>query len=140
LFEAEDGQRHADRDDGGARPVDARGPPVVGDVGDPGHDEGRDRDRNVDPEDGAPRPLRQVAARDGADGGQAAADREEDGQRVPSRDSDSSDWIVGAAMATMVWSMNVIATANRVAASVRFFELRAVGTSSTLREPRIARA
>src|ERR1700751_4003038 len=39
---------------------------------------------------------------------------------VPVADSDSSLWIFGIAMATIVWSMNVIATANTIAASTRF--------------------
>ncbi len=38
----------------------------------------------------------------------------------PVADSDSSFWMFGTAMATIVWSMNVIATAKTIAASTRF--------------------
>src|SRR6201996_6912332 len=38
----------------------------------------------------------------------------------PVGDRDSSRWILGIAIATIVWSMNVIATANTIAASTRF--------------------
>ena len=43
---------------------------------------------------------------------------------MPPRLSDSSGWMFGAAIATIVWSMNVIATANIIAASARFFDPR----------------
>ena len=39
---------------------------------------------------------------------------------VPVGDSDSCFWMFGIAIATIVWSMNVIATANTIAASTRF--------------------
>jgi hypothetical protein len=42
-----------------------------------------DRDGDVDPEDRAPRPLREVAAEDRADRGEAAGDAEEERQRAP---------------------------------------------------------
>ena len=35
--------------------------------------------------------------------------------------SDSSDWMFGDAIATIVWSMNVMATAKSMAARARFF-------------------
>ena len=38
----------------------------------------------------------------------------------PVADSDRSRWRSGMAMATIVWSMNVIATAKTIAASTRF--------------------
>ena len=38
----------------------------------------------------------------------------------PVADSDSSRWMFGIAIATIVWSMNVIATANTIAARTRF--------------------
>ncbi|MGD9986079.1 hypothetical protein [Pseudonocardia sp.] len=34
----------------------------------------------------------------------------------------SSDWMFGAAIATIVWSMNVIATANIIAVSASHFD------------------
>jgi hypothetical protein len=40
---------------------------------------------------------------------------------VPVADSDSSLWIRGIAIATIVWSMNVIPTANTIASSTKFF-------------------
>ena len=43
-------------------------------------------------------------------------------QREPFWLSDNSDWMFGEAMATMVWSMKVIATASSIATSARFFE------------------
>src|SRR6202042_815174 len=39
---------------------------------------------------------------------------------VPVADNDSCFWMFGIAIATIVWSMNVIATANTIAASTRF--------------------
>ena len=39
---------------------------------------------------------------------------------APVAESDSSLWMLGIAIATIVWSMNVIATAKTIAASTRF--------------------
>lgn len=39
---------------------------------------------------------------------------------VPLRDSASSSWILGLAMATIVWSMKVIATAKSIAERARY--------------------
>src|SRR5690349_17416994 len=37
-------------------------------------------------------------------------------------DSDSWPWMLGTAIETIVWSMNVIATANTIAVSARYFD------------------
>jgi hypothetical protein len=41
---------------------------------------------------------------------------------VPERESESWVWMLGAAMATMVWSMKVMATAKSIAISARFLD------------------
>ena len=62
---------------------------------------------------------------------------------VPVADSDRSFWMFGIAIATIVWSMNVIATANTIAASTRrlfaagFISQRARYASGPTRASRI---
>ncbi len=81
LLEAEHAQRDAGRDQGQAAVVHPARCPRRHRLGDHDQHQRDDRDRDVDPEDRAPRPLRQVAAEDRAHGGQAARDAEEGRQR-----------------------------------------------------------
>ena len=57
LLQAEDDEAHSGGDDGRAEPVDALAAARGRARGDGHDDEGGDRDRHVDPEDGAPGPL-----------------------------------------------------------------------------------
>ena len=82
LLQSEDAQPDPDRDEHGAAVVDPRRDGLVLGLGHERQHQRDDRHRHVHPEDGPPRPLRQVAAEDRPDRGQAAGDAEEDGERL----------------------------------------------------------
>jgi hypothetical protein len=89
-----DDEAHRGRDEDGAAVVDRSALARLRGLGLRGEDQRDDGDRDVDPEDGAPRPLGEVAAGERADGGQAAGDAEEERERaaaLPEREGGDDD-------------------------------------------------
>jgi hypothetical protein len=83
LLQSEDDEAHPAAEQDGAARVDAGRVALLGDARASDEDEGEDRHRHVDPEDRAPRPLREVATGERPDRGHRAREREEDRQLAP---------------------------------------------------------
>jgi hypothetical protein len=82
LLQPEHGEAHTQAQHQCAGEVEPRRTALVSDARPGDEDERDDRDRDVDPEDRPPRPLREVAAGDRPDRGHGPSDGVEDGQRL----------------------------------------------------------